>query len=166
VDEYVRDLNEVRSVINFCSNKSWSQRRFWIANLTLANVFSCQPAMWATDVVQPGNKVSFPVKALRSGEKKHSFSGNVSWYGPGLNGKKTASGELFDMNKPTAAHRTLPFETRVLVEDPRTGKSAIVKVNDRGPYVHTRVMDVSKEGGKRLDLLSRGVAYVNCLIIN
>jgi len=99
-------------------------------------------------------------------ESKNSFSGNVSWYGPGFNGKKTASGEIFDMNKLTAAHLTLRLGTKVLIEDPKTGRSVIVKVNDRGPYVKTRVMDLSKEGGRRMDLLTRGVAYVNCLIIN
>jgi len=99
-------------------------------------------------------------------KKKKDFSGNISWYGPGLNGKKTASGEIFDMNKNTAAHLTLPFGTRVLIEDPKTGKSVIVRVNDRGPFVRTRIMDVTKEGGRRLNLLSRGVAYVNCLIID
>ena len=63
-----------------------------------------------------------------------SFSGNVSWYGPHFQGRPTSSGEIFDMNKPTAAHRTLPFGTRVLVEDPKTGNTVIVKVNDRGPF--------------------------------
>ena len=70
------------------------------------------------------------------------------------------------MNNPTAAHLTLPLGTHVLVEDPKTGKSVVVKVNDRGPFVHTRVMDLTKEGGRRIDLLTRGVAYVNCLVIN
>ncbi len=94
-----------------------------------------------------------------------SFSGNVSWYGPGLQGKKTASGELFDMNKPTAAHLKLPFGTHVLVEDPRSGKTVILKVNDRGPFVKTRVMDMSKEGAKRLGTLGQGVIFVDCLIV-
>lgn len=98
--------------------------------------------------------------------KKKSFSGNVSWYGPGFQGRKTASGEIFDMNRLTAAHLTLPLGTKVLVEDPKTGKSVIVKVNDRGPYVRTRVMDLAKEGGRRLDLITRGTTYANCLIIN
>jgi rare lipoprotein A (peptidoglycan hydrolase) len=153
-------------VINFYSSQLWCQRRLWIVNLTLTIFFSCQSAIWAVDGVRPSSKVYLPVRTPSSGEKKHSFSGNVSWYGPGLHGKKTASGEIFDMNKSTAAHLTLPFGTHVLVEDPRTGKTAIVKVNDRGPYVHTRVMDVSKEGGRKLGLLTRGVAYVDCLIIN
>ncbi len=179
-------------MVNLCPNTLRYQQRLWIANLTLTIFLSCQQATWAVDVVQPVNKISSPVNAIPSDnkvspavdvvppankidtpvrtptseKKKHSFSGNVSWYGPGFNGKKTASGEIFNMNKPTAAHLTLPFGTRVLVEDPKTGKSTIVKVNDRGPYVHTRVMDLSKEGGRRMDLLVRGVTYVNCLIIN
>jgi len=98
-------------------------------------------------------------------KKSNSFSGNVSWYGPGLQGKKTASGEQFDMNKPTAAHLKLPFGTRVLVEDPRSGKTVILKVNDRGPFVKTRVMDMAKEGAKRLGILGQGVTFVDCLVV-
>ena len=99
------------------------------------------------------------------GKGNKSFSGNVSWYGVPFNGKKTASGEIFDMNKKTAAHLKLPFGTRVLVEDPKTGNTVIVKVNDRGPYVKTRVMDLSKGGARELGTLGRGVAYVDCLIL-
>ena len=143
-----------------------NRRYLSILNLTLTIFFSCQSAVWAVDAVPPADKVNSPVGTSSPVKKKHSFCGNVSWYGPGFHGKKTASGEIFDMNKPTAAHLTLPFGTRVLVEDPKTGKSSIVKVNDRGPYVHTRVMDLSKEGGRRLDLITRGVTYVNCLIVN
>jgi len=94
-----------------------------------------------------------------------SFSGNVSWYGIPFNGRKTASGEIFDMNKLTAAHLKLPFGTRVLVEDPKTGNTVIVKVNDRGPYVKTRIMDLAKEGARQLGTLGRGVAYVDCLVL-
>lgn len=94
-----------------------------------------------------------------------AFSGNASWYGPGFHGKKTASGEIFDMNKYTAAHLKLPFATRVLVEDPRTGNTVIVKVNDRGPYVRSRIMDLSKGSAKKLGTLSHGVAYIDCLVL-
>lgn len=94
-----------------------------------------------------------------------TFSGNVSWYGPQFHGRKTASGEIFDMNELTAAHLTLGFGTRVLVEDPRTGNTVIVKVNDRGPYVRSRVMDLSKGSAQNLGTLSRGVAFVDCLVI-
>lgn len=95
-----------------------------------------------------------------------SFSGKASWYGPGFNGKKTASGEIFDMNKCSAAHLKLPFQTRVQVEDPRTGKTVIVKVNDRGPYVKTRVMDMSKGAATKLGTISRGVAFIDCLVLD
>lgn len=95
-----------------------------------------------------------------------SFSGNASWYGPGFHGRKTASGEIFDQNKCTAAHLKLPFATRVLVEDPRTGNTVIVKINDRGPYVRTRIMDLAKGAAKKLGTLPRGVAYIDCLILD
>jgi rare lipoprotein A len=95
-----------------------------------------------------------------------NFSGNVSWYGVPFHGKKTASGKIFDMNKCTSAHLKLPFFTKVLVEDPKNGKSVVVQVLDRGPYVKTRVMDLSREAAKRLGTLGSGVAYVDCTVIN
>lgn len=94
------------------------------------------------------------------------FSGRVSWYGPKFHGKRTASGEIFDMNKLTAAHLKLPFHTSVQVEDPRTGNIVIVRVNDRGPFVKDRVMDMSREAARKLGTLSRGVAFVDCLVLD
>jgi rare lipoprotein A len=69
------------------------------------------------------------------------------------------------MYKFSAAHLHLPFGTKVLVEDPRTGNTVMVKVNDRGPYVKTRVMDVSKGAATKLGTVSRGVSFVDCLVI-
>jgi rare lipoprotein A len=108
-----------------------------------------------------------PAPSRKSDQKRSatSFSGNISWYGRQFNGKKTASGEIFDMNKPTAAHKTLLFGTRVLVEDPRTGKSVVVRVNDRGPYARGRVMDLAREGARRLGTLGDGIVFVDCLVI-
>lgn len=97
---------------------------------------------------------------------QRTFSGNASWYGPGFHGRKTASGEIFDMNKCTAAHLKLPFATRVLVEDPKTGNTVIVKINDRGPFVKTRIMDLAKGAAKKLGTFSRGVAYIDCLVLD
>ncbi|HEY9788631.1 MAG TPA: septal ring lytic transglycosylase RlpA family protein [Candidatus Obscuribacterales bacterium] len=94
------------------------------------------------------------------------FSGKVSWYGQPFHGRKTASGEIFDMYKCSAAHLKLPFFTKVLVEDPRTGNTVIVKVNDRGPYARDRVMDLSREAARRVGILLRGVAYVDCLVLD
>jgi len=95
-----------------------------------------------------------------------NFSGNVSWYGEPFNGKKTASGKIFDMNKCTSAHLKLPFFTKVLVEDPKSGKSVVVTVLDRGPYVKTRVMDLAREAARRLGTLGRGVSYVDCTVLD
>jgi rare lipoprotein A len=109
-----------------------------------------------------------PANAQSKNESKPistSFSGNVSWYGVPFHGRKTASGEIFDMTKRTAAHLRLPFGTKVLVEDPRTGNTVIVRVNDRGPFVKTRVMDMSRQAASDLGTLLHGVAYVDCLVI-
>ena len=94
------------------------------------------------------------------------FKGNVSWYGVPFHGRKTASGEIFNMNKLTAAHLKLAFKTRVMVEDPKTGKTVVVKVNDRGPYACKRVMDLSKQAATNLGTISRGVAFVECTVVD
>lgn len=93
------------------------------------------------------------------------FSGNVSWYGPGFNGKLTASGKKFDMNQLVCAHKTLPFYTKVLVENPKNGKSVTIDVLDRGPFVGDRIIDLSRESARRLGTLTGGVAFVECLIV-
>ena len=103
--------------------------------------------------------------SLKAEDVASSFSGNISWYGPHFQGHRTASGDIFDTYKLTAAHRTLSFHTSVLVEDPRSGNAVIVKVNDRGPFVGLRVMDVTMAAAKRLGIVSRGLAYVDCLVI-
>lgn len=82
--------------------------------------------------------------------------GKASWYGPGFQGKRTASGERFDMNALTAAHRTLPFGTRVRVRNLRNGREVVVRVNDRGPHVNDRIIDLSKAAAAALDLVQAG----------
>jgi rare lipoprotein A len=85
-------------------------------------------------------------------------SGRASWYGPGFHGRKTASGETFNTNELTAAHRTLPFGTKVRVVNQRTGQSVVVRINDRGPYAHGRVIDLSRASAQAIGL--SGVAPV------
>ncbi len=82
--------------------------------------------------------------------------GVASWYGPGFHGRTTANGEKYDMNAMTAAHKTLPFGTRVLVHNPRTGKEVVVRINDRGPYIRGRVIDLSKAAARALGIAARG----------
>lgn len=88
-------------------------------------------------------------------------TGMASWYGPGFHGRKTASGERFDQHAATCAHRTARFGTRFKVTNLATGKSAICRVNDRGPYAGARIIDVSKGIAARLGMLRAGVARVS-----
>lgn len=108
---------------------------------------------------------TLPEKESKSISSTKTFSGNISWYGAKFNGMKTASGERFDMSKKTAAHRSLAFFTKVMVEDPRTGGTVVVKVNDRGPWVKTRVMDISRAAATSLGTVNRGVCYVDCTVL-
>jgi len=93
--------------------------------------------------------------------KGYVEKGKASWYGTKFHGRKTASGEIYDMEKFTAAHRTLPLGTYVKVK--RTdgkGDSVVVKINDRGPFVDNRIIDLSRAGARQLDMLNEGVAPV------
>ena len=78
------------------------------------------------------------------------YTGSASWYGPGFNGKKTASGEVFDQTKFTAAHKTIPLGRRVRVTHLANGKSIEVLINDRGPYVAGRLIDLSQAAAEAL----------------
>ena len=86
--------------------------------------------------------------------------GGASWYGPGFHGKKTASGERFNENAMTAAHKTLPLGTVVKVTNQRTGKSIKVTINDRGPYAKGRIIDLSKAAAATLGTKNAGVGKV------
>lgn len=83
-------------------------------------------------------------------------SGRASWYGRAFHGRKTASGEVFNMHDFTAAHPTLQFGTRVEVKSMRTGKSVVVRINDRGPYANSRVIDLSYAAARKLGMVSVG----------
>jgi peptidoglycan lytic transglycosylase len=86
--------------------------------------------------------------------------GLASWYGAFHQGQLTASGEPFDMDRLTAAHRTLPLGTRLRVTNLENGRVVRVRVNDRGPYVSGRILDLSREAARRLDMMDRGVVPV------
>ena len=86
--------------------------------------------------------------------------GVASWYGPGFHGRLTASGERFDQNDLTAAHRNLPLGSEVRVTNLENGRTVTVEINDRGPYVKNRVLDLSKAAARRLGIIENGVAKV------
>jgi rare lipoprotein A len=92
--------------------------------------------------------------------------GVASWYGPGFNGRKAADGSRFNMNHMTAAHKTLPFGTKVKVINEHNGKSCVVRITDRGPYSHHRVIDLSKAAAQAIGAVSSGVATVRLEVLN
>jgi len=97
-----------------------------------------------------------------------SEEGLASWYGgdDGFEGKPTASGEIFDSSKLTAAHRDLPLGTVVDVTCRDNGKTVRVRINDRGPFVYGRVIDLSREAARRLDLIGPGVGSVRLIVVS
>jgi rare lipoprotein A len=86
--------------------------------------------------------------------------GVASWYGPGFHGKKTANGERYNQNAMTAAHKLLPFNTSIRVTNLANGRSAVVRVNDRGPFVAGRIIDLSRRAAEELDIVRPGTARV------
>lgn len=93
-------------------------------------------------------------------------SGVASYYGRRFDGRRTASGEAFDMHAMTAAHRTLPFGSRVRVTNPSNGKSVVVRINDRGPFHGNRVIDVSRAAATELGLIRRGHGRVDLALLD
>jgi len=92
-----------------------------------------------------------------------SETGQASWYKMGF---KTASGERFKPDGLTAAHRTLPFGTRVRIKNLRNGKSVVVRINDRGPFIKRRIIDVSKGAAQKIGLIQQGVTRVSIQVVN
>lgn len=91
--------------------------------------------------------------------------GVASWYGRQFHGRKTASGERYNMNAMTAAHRTLPFGSIVKVTDAVSGKSVFVKITDRGPYHGNRIIDLSRGAAKKLGIIKAGTCKIRLTVI-
>ncbi|MEE1923133.1 septal ring lytic transglycosylase RlpA family protein [Pseudomonas sp. 148P] len=93
-------------------------------------------------------------------------TGTASYYGSRHHGKRTASGEAFDQHGLTAAHRSLPFGTKVLVTNLKNDRSVVVHINDRGPHTRGRLIDLSRAAAQRLDMLRSGTARVRVQSLN
>ena len=93
------------------------------------------------------------------------FYGNASWYGPDFHGKLTSNGETYNMWDMTAAHKTLPMNTIVKVTNKRNGMSTVVRINDRGPFVATRIIDLSKAAANKINMIGHGTAPVKLEIL-
>jgi len=102
----------------------------------------------------------------RAGKDQFVEQGVASWYGPGFQGKRTASGEHYDMHRLTAAHRDLPFGSIVEVRNLDNGKRVRVRINDRGPFVRGRIIDLSYTAAKRIDMVGNGTARVELRLIH
>ena len=101
----------------------------------------------------------------RRGEPGFRQQGLASWYGPGFHGKRTANGEVYDMYALTAAHKELPFGTVVEVKNHENGRTVRVRINDRGPFVRGRIIDLSRSAAEEIDLVRAGVAKVTVKVV-
>ena len=109
---------------------------------------------------RPSATISSPQKG-RSG-----LEGVASWYGPGFHGKRTANGEIYNMYSMTAAHKTLPFDTIVRVNNLDNGRSIVVRINDRGPFVNGRIIDLSRSAAEKLGMVGPGTANVKLEVLS
>lgn len=110
--------------------------------------------------IEPGGKIGSPKRAA-----KHALNGTASWYGPRFHGKKTASGEIYDQNKLTAAHKTLPLGSKARVTNLDNGSAVEVEINDRGPFVEGRIVDLSRAAAGALGFVETGTAPVQVELI-
>ena len=94
-----------------------------------------------------------------------TFGGKASWYGPGFHGRLTANGERYNQNALTAAHKNLRFGTKVKVTNLKNGRSVVVRINDRGPFIKDRVIDLSAAAARSLNMVRSGVAPVKITIL-
>jgi len=104
-------------------------------------------------------------KTMKTVKPGHKETGVASWYGPGFDGKKTACGERYDMHAMTAAHPSLPMHTLVRVTNLDNGRATVVRINDRGPFVDDRVIDLSLAAAKELEVVRPGLAAVQLAVL-
>jgi rare lipoprotein A len=109
------------------------------------------------------HRTASPPSAPRAGENE---TGIASWYGDPYHGRRTANGEVYDMNKLTAAHRTLPFDTLVRVRNLSNSREVEVRINDRGPFLDGRIIDLSRAGAQRIEMIGPGTAKVRLTLLN
>ena len=130
---------------------------FWISTMRKFSIALALSLIFAT-AAGPHQPMA-ATTSCHAGEDEVQ-TGRASWYGPGFDGRKTANGEVFNMHAMTAAHRSLKLGTRIQVENVDNGITAIFRVNDRGPYIGKRVLDVSRRGAEVLGFREDGLARV------
>jgi rare lipoprotein A len=110
----------------------------------------------------PTPRPKTPVAPAASG---YTEEGNASWYGKPFNGRRASNGEIYDMYKLTAAHRTLPFDTMVRITNLNNGKSTTVRITDRGPFVDNRIIDLSLAAAREIESVGPGVVPVRLEVL-
>lgn len=110
--------------------------------------------------------VSLPMSASARVKQGHTQKGVASYYHDSLHGRKTASGEVYNKRVASAAHKSLPLGTKVRVTKLSNGKSIVVRVNDRGPFVKGRIIDLSRRAAKDLGIINSGVAKVKVEVLS
>lgn len=144
------------------------------ALITLCYILGCSPKTVPPppDQAKPAAKGTFRPYTIK-GKTYHPLNsavgfeevGYASWYGPSFHGRKTSNGEVYNMEAMTAAHKTLPMNTWVSVTNLNNNRKAIVRVNDRGPFVDGRVIDLSKRAARRLGVIGPGTAKVRLVAL-
>lgn len=114
--------------------------------------------------VRPSSK-NYRKKGRLSDSETHALRGVASYYSSDFHGKKTANGERFNMYDLTAAHKTLPFNTKVKVINLKNNKSVVIRINDRGPFKKSRIIDLSKAAAEKIGLIQTGTAKVKLIIL-
>ena len=137
-----------------------------VATETQVSQIKAVPASKTVGKTSISGQVRKTSYSLTDAKAKIAQSGMASYYGPGFHGRRTANGETFNMNAMTAAHRTLPFGTKLKVTNLANGKSAIVRVNDRGPYANGRIIDLSVAAAKQIGSTNSGTARVTLEVLN
>jgi rare lipoprotein A len=137
------------------SSKDAGKDALQIANRLRFQLGNAEPLKTVEGMPKPKN-----VQTIALGPIRMQIQGEASWYGPGFDGNYTANGEVFNQYALTAAHRYLPFGTRVRVTNLDNGRSVVVRINDRGPFVGDRVLDLSRGAAQILGTVSTGVSSV------
>jgi rare lipoprotein A len=141
-------------------------KRTGLSLILIVFLLSCASSQQGRRGDSNQNLVRESLRQNRNEQKVQStYFGNASYYAEEFQGRKTASGEIYDMSKYTAAHRTLPFGTICRVTNLKTNKTVVVRINDRGPFVHDRILDLSKGAAQALDGISQGIMEVKIEIL-
>ncbi len=143
-----------------CLNKHFFLLFFVVVALSVFMVCDQQTVLAKTRSTQKpyiiNNKRYYPLPSSQGFSQK----GTASWYGKDFHGRKTSNGETYDMYAPTAAHKVLPMNTVLLVKNLENGKETVVRINDRGPFVYGRIIDLSYTAAKKIGLLQKGTGKV------